>query len=273
MTASHNVTLSDSIIEDGGKVWRQGVGVLMQSANDSRVTHNTIRRFFYTGVSIGWTWGFAPTLNFGSVVSANEIHTIGQGELSDLGCIYHLGKDPGTLIEGNTCHNVSSYNYGGWGLYLDEGSSNVTVRGNLVHDVKNGGFVQHYGLNNTIENNLLYRVDLGVGPTNWSDGALRAARPPPRPVSAPSTHTAGPVAGGIASGAADTPGSQEDRSSFTFRRNVVVIESGQMFEASTDNGYRHMRFNSNVYFDLSRSDVSFPCDPESNRSCECKKQS
>jgi len=139
MTMAHNISLVDSVLEDGGHVWRQGVGVLMQTANVSRVEHNQISRFFYTGVSVGWTWGFGPNQNGGSIISANEIHTIGQGELSDLGCIYHLGKDAGTLIEGNVCHNITSYNYGGWGYYLDEGSSNVTVRGNLAFDVKSGG--------------------------------------------------------------------------------------------------------------------------------------
>ena len=104
-----------------------------------------------------------------------------------------------------------------------------------------GGFVQHYGLNNTIENNLLYRVDLGIGPTDWSDG-------------------------GIASGAEEAPGSPKDNSSFTFRRNIVVVESGAMFEASTSNGYRHMEFGSNVYFDVSAKQVTFPCDPDGNAS-------
>lgn len=59
------------------------------------------------------------------------------------GCIYHLGVDSGTLIEGNVCTNTSSYYYGGWGYYLDEGSSNVTVRGNLAFNLKTAGFTQH----------------------------------------------------------------------------------------------------------------------------------
>ena len=85
-------------------------------------------------------------------------------------------------------------------------------------------------------------MDLGIGPTNWSDG-------------------------GIASGAEKVPNSPKDISSFTFRRNIVVVESGAMFEATTSNGYRHMSFGSNVYFDLStRHKVGFPCSPDANES-------
>lgn len=47
------------------------------------------------------------------------------------------------MIEGNVCTNTSAYYYGGWGYYLDEGSSNVTVRGNLAFDLKTAGFTQH----------------------------------------------------------------------------------------------------------------------------------
>ena len=99
----------------------------------------------YVGISVGWQWGFGRTGNANSVISSNYISTIGQGQLSDMGCIYHLGIDSGTLIEGNICTNTSSYYYGGWGYYLDEGSSNVTVRGNLAFDLKTAGFTQHYG--------------------------------------------------------------------------------------------------------------------------------
>lgn len=90
------------------------------------------------------------------------------------------------------------------------------------------------------KNNVLYKVDIGIGPTNWSDG-------------------------GIASGAERIPGSPKDNSSFSFRNNVVVVESGAMFEATTSNGYRHMDFDSNVYWDLSRvAEVTFPCNPDAH---------
>lgn len=239
---AYNITLSDSVVEDGGYVWPSGCGVLMQAANGSTITHNTIRQFSYTGVSVGWTWGAVPTNNGGNVISHNEIHTIGREELSDLGCVYHLGLDPGTVIEGNVCHNVTAYFYGGWGYYLDEGSSYVTVRGNLAYNLKSGGLTQHYGTGVLFENNLLYGVDSGVGRhLNWSDAA-------------------------IDSGAADTPGSREDISSFTFRRNVVVIKAGVMFRGSTENGYRNMTFKSNVYWATTPTSapapVTFPCNPD-----------
>jgi hypothetical protein len=245
ITSSHAVTVADSVLEDGGHVWRSASAVLMQTANRSLVTHNLIRQFFYTGISIGWSWGFQPTTNGGSTISANDIHTIGQGELSDLGCIYHLGIENlgGTIIEDNACHNVSAFDYGGWGYYLDEGSSNVLVRRNLAYNTKSAGFTQHYGLNNTIINNIFYRVDeFNLGQTNWSDA-------------------------GIASGAANTPGSSKDNSSFTFRRNVLVVGSGKMFAASTSNGFKHMHLDSNVYWSLSTpaTQVRFPCNPDMPR--------
>jgi len=36
-------------------------------------------------------------------ISFNNISTIGMGETSDLGCVYHLGRDRGTTIDSNLC--------------------------------------------------------------------------------------------------------------------------------------------------------------------------
>ena len=47
--SAHNITVSDSIIEDGGHVWRQGAGVLHQVANHSTISHNIVRKFFNIG--------------------------------------------------------------------------------------------------------------------------------------------------------------------------------------------------------------------------------
>lgn len=58
---AHNVTVTDCVILDGGHVFHEGTGVLVQAATGCTVTHNRIGDLDYTGVSLGWSWGFKPT--------------------------------------------------------------------------------------------------------------------------------------------------------------------------------------------------------------------
>lgn len=90
----------------------------------------------------------------GNLVAQNYLHDIFLSELSDGGCIYNLGVSIGTVIDNNLCHNSDSYNYGGWLLYLDEGSSNVSVTNNIAFSSKDASFHQHYGFQNVISNNI-----------------------------------------------------------------------------------------------------------------------
>ena len=86
--------------------------------------------------------------------------------MSDLGGIYTLGSSEGSEIVGNVISDITCHNYGGWGIYNDEGSSGFSVRKNFVIRAQEGGYFMHYGSNCTVENNLFadtkdFQVGLG----------------------------------------------------------------------------------------------------------------
>jgi hypothetical protein len=196
--------VSNSFIHDGGHVYQAGIGVWIGRSSFNKVQHNEICDFLYSGVSVGWSWGYAPTSAHDNSVEYNHIHHLGWGQLSDLGGIYTLGISPGTRLCSNLIHDVLAYSYGGWGLYTDEGSTGILMENNVVYRVKDGAFHQHYGRENTVRNNVLA--------DSATFGQIRRSR-------------------------------QEEHISFTLERNLIYGKDVPMLGGNWGNGQFKLDYN------------------------------
>ena len=200
-------------IYDGGKLFASAVGLWLGQTPDNRITHNLIHDFYYTGISIGWTWGYGPALATNNTVAFNHVHHIGiksDGDgpiLSDMGGIYTLGRQPGTTIRNNLWHDIAATHYGGWGIYFDEGSSGILAESNIVYRTTHGGFHQHYGETNLVRNNIF---------AFGRNQQLQRTRPEP--------HV-----------------------SFSFQTNIVYFDSGLLMTGEWTGGQLNMDWN--LYFD------------------------
>ncbi len=160
-------TVVDCTIRDCGHIYPSAIGIWVGNSGWNRLLHNHIFNCNYTGISCGWTWGYAPSRTVGNRIEHKHIHHINHREiLSDNGGIYTLGQQPGMVICGNVIHDIACYGYGAWGIYPDEGSSEMRVEQNLVCGTKKAAYSTHYGRDNLVQDNIFANSQadhLGLG--------------------------------------------------------------------------------------------------------------
>jgi hypothetical protein len=203
-------------IHDGGRIFHSAIGVWVGQSPRNRFVHNHIHDFYYSGFSIGWTWGYGPADAAGTIVEMNHVHHIGvlrNGDgpiLSDLGGIYTLGNHRGSVIRNNVFHDISARVYGGWGIYLDEGTTGLVAENNVVYRTIHGGFHQHYGKENIVRNNIF---------AFGKEQQIQRSRP-------------------------------EKHSSFAFENNILIWDDGKLIQGNMRDG--DAVFDWNLYWPMSR---------------------
>lgn len=219
-TATGANTIESCTMTEGGLTHHQAVAVWIGQSAANRVRHNHISRFDYTGISIGWTWGYGPSNAGWNVVEFNEVCELGlhprnaEPPLGDMAGIYTLGKQPGTIIRNNYFHDIAGRTIA-WGIYFDEGSSDILACRNVVLRTTHGGFHQHYGRENFVSNNIF---------AFGRDAQLWRTR-------------------------------REDHNSFAFERNIVIADNDRWFAGDwTEN----ITLGKNLYWRLDGKPVPLP---------------
>src|SRR5262249_40426775 len=119
---------------------------------------------------------------------------------------------PGTVERHNLMHDIECYDFGGGGVYTDEGSSEILIERNIVYNTSSGCFHQHYGRENVLRNNVF---------AFGQEGVLRPSR-------------------------------DEDHSSFTFEKNLVLSRGSPFHITAWTNG--RYQIDSNLYWDYKSKD-------------------
>eukprot|EP00041_Stephanoeca_diplocostata_P038006 m.1468317 g.1468317 ORF g.1468317 m.1468317 type:complete len:809 (+) comp25139_c0_seq13:1209-3635(+) len=163
MVAPVGTRVENSTVVWGSHVYREGNGILLQHSSNNTIARNEVAFFGHCGISVGWTWDYTiPSGAVENIIRGNLVHHVGNGELSDLAGIYFLGVSNGTRCEENVIHSAIPYYEYGHGIYLDQATSHVSVRRNLVYLTEGAGCYQHFGHNNTFTDNIFALGRLGV---------------------------------------------------------------------------------------------------------------
>ncbi|EDY54639.1 MULTISPECIES: RICIN domain-containing protein [Streptomyces] len=150
------VTVTNNLINRTGQDYYGTAGINAGFVHGTTIDHNDISDSPWAAISLGWGWQSAANAEGDNSVSYNRIGNV-MNQLCDAAAIYHLSNDPGTVINNNYIHDVvrtpTACSSAVAGIYLDEGSSNMTVANNVLSHTDNFINRNANGPNVTLSNN------------------------------------------------------------------------------------------------------------------------
>lgn len=141
--------ISNNYIRDIGKEFNGTHGISLYYGTDNKILHNHVEDTPYSGISIGWGWGYmrgadksdtggstsetgeTPNLRNNEIAYNRIINTLTS--LSDGGAIYTLGPMRGSSIHDNYITGVGTGGYHNRGIHIDEGTRYLNIYNNVIN--------------------------------------------------------------------------------------------------------------------------------------------
>ncbi len=150
---SQRITIADNVIAHCGRFSPEAAGIFVGDNAHNKIIHNHVYDIYWTGICVGSVQDFGLSNGQNNIIEYNHVHDIGPGVLSDVAGIYTCSV-PGSRIRFNRVHDVTRRDYGGWGIYPDQGAHDLLIEKNVVYRCQDGGLFAHHNRNITAVNNI-----------------------------------------------------------------------------------------------------------------------
>jgi hypothetical protein len=162
---ARSVRVLDNQIHAVGRRFPGATAIRVARNSENRIAGNRIFDTGYSGMSAGWFTSNAmepnPHSMHDNVIERNEVYGAGQ-VLNDVGGIYVLGSQQGTVVKDNVVHDIRLTSLHRprtspdgdllFGIYLDGTTAHVSVTNNVTYRTEGGGLILGSGLDPTIAN-------------------------------------------------------------------------------------------------------------------------
>lgn len=157
---SRNDVVKGNYIRRIGLEMAGNAGIFGGYCDGIRIENNDIGDCPYSGISLGWGWLRPNDVAANNLVKGNRIARV-VNRLDDGAGIYLLGIQPGTRVEENFLRDIARPDRSptrpmpAAAIYLDEGSTGVTVKNNRIINCPQPFHFNRNGADNVVEDNLV----------------------------------------------------------------------------------------------------------------------